>query len=63
MFFVLRKNNIILFICIVLISFSTFSLWLNRADRETASNEAIATFAAPTSGRIIIIDAGHGALC
>lgn len=63
MFLVLRKNNIILFVCIVLVSFFAFSLWLNRGDAEVAPNEAVATFAVPTSGRIIVIDAGHGALC
>jgi len=63
MFLVLRKNNIILFACIVLVSFFTFSLWLNRANEEIIPNEAVATFAAPTSGRVVVIDAGHGALC
>jgi len=60
MFVVLRKNNIILFICIVMVSFMTFSLWFNREEREVESNEAIATFAVATSGRVIVIDAGHG---
>jgi len=59
MFIVIRKSNIILLACITLISFYTFSLWLNRAE---PAEEAIATFAASTSGRVIVIDAGHGGI-
>ncbi|MCL2837937.1 MAG: hypothetical protein FWE04_02570 [Oscillospiraceae bacterium] len=60
MFIVVRRSNLILLVCIMLTSFYAFSLWLNRAE---PAEEAIATFASPSSGRVIVIDAGHGALC
>jgi len=59
MFLVLRKNNIILFICVTLLVWGGTALWLNRAEEP---DEAIAAFASPTSGAVIVIDAGHGAL-
>ena len=55
MFIVLRKNNIILFTCIVLITYFTCKILIR--DREQTS---VATFAIPTEGKVVVIDAGHG---
>jgi len=56
MFIVLRKSNLILFSVIVLVFGYTVSLWATQGETE----EVVATFAAPASGRVIVIDAGHG---
>ena len=59
MFMVVRKSNLILLACIVLVFGFTVSLWFGNAT-EHSNDEAIAAFAVPTSGRVIVIDAGHG---
>jgi len=58
MFIVFRKSNLILFSVIILVFGYTVSLWATRSDAE----EAVATFAVPASGRVIVIDAGHGGM-
>ena len=59
MFVVIRKSSVILMACIMLVFGYAVSLWVGGDELEAV----VATFAAPTSGRIIVIDAGHGALC
>jgi len=64
MFIVLRKSNLILALCVILVLGYSVSLWVTRGDSDFASGnaeeEAVATFATPASGRVIVIDAGHG---
>ena len=55
MFVVIRKSNLILAAAIILIFGYTVSLWFGGAEHEI-----VPAFAVPTSGRVIVIDAGHG---
>ena len=60
MFMVLRKSNIILAVCIMLVFVYTALLWLGGGGRNEAIEAVVPTFAAPTAGAVIVIDAGHG---
>ena len=55
MFFVLRKNDIILFALIAAVAYFTAALWLsgNRG-------KYVETFAVLADGKTVVIDAGHG---
>ena len=55
MFMVLRKNSIILFACVVLILSGAVTLMLTRNEPED-----LEAFALSASGRVVVIDAGHG---
>ena len=59
MFMVIRKSNIILLACILLVFGYTVSLWAGNGAENEAVQAVVLTFAVPTSGAVIVIDAGH----
>lgn len=52
---VLRKSRILLIMILVFISVFTFTL-----SRDNINNKTIETVSLPVSGKVVVLDAGHG---